>query len=130
MKRIYLILLLLVPLISSAQGRLLGKSIEEVRAAQKAANYPFERTTITKIVYYDRFCCDNTFETLCYYRKDTCYKVTELLDFTMLDTTRQRLNASAQKVKRNQWIDKNAGVKIKLSRFKNMFFLDYTALNK
>jgi hypothetical protein len=130
MKRICLILLLFVPLISSAQRHLLGKSPEEVRTDQKEANCPFERTTITKLFMCDRFCYNNDFERLCYYRKDTCYKVTEVLDFSILDTARQRLNASAQKVKKNQWIDKYAGVKIKLSRFKDMFFLDYTALDK
>ena len=132
MKRICLILLLLVPLISSAQEHLLGKSKEEVRAAQKAANCPFVKTTITKLVYYDRFHCGDDLDMLCYYLRDTCWKVTEVRKLSLVDTMRQQLNASAQKVKKDQWVNKTAAVKIKLTTYKryNEFDLDYTVLDK
>lgn len=132
MKRICLILLLLVPLISSAQGQLLGKSKEEVRAAQKATNCPFVKTTITKLVYYDRFHCSDDLDMLCYYLRDTCWKVTEVRKLSKVDTLRRQLNAGTQKVKKDHWINKTAGVKIQLTAYKryNEFFLDYTALDK
>lgn len=132
MKRICLALLVFTPLISSAQEHLLGKSKEEVRAAQNAANCPFERTAITELLVYDRFCCDNTFERLCYYWHDTCYKVTEVRNIGLIDTLRERLNASAKKIKKDQWTNKNATVKINLIKYKrqNEVVLDYVAINR
>jgi tyrosyl-tRNA synthetase len=121
-----------VPLISSAQGHLLGKSQEEVRTAQKDANCPFVKTAITKLVYYDRFHCGDDLDMLCYYRKETCWKVAEVRKLNKVDTMRRQLNASAQKVKKDRWVNKTAGVKIQLTAYKryNEFFLDYTALDK
>jgi hypothetical protein len=132
MKRIYLILLLFVPMISSAQEHLLWKSKEEVRAAQKEANCPFIGTTITKLVMYDKFCYDSDFERHCFYWKDTCWKVSEARKLSLIDTIRQQLNASAKRVKKDQWTNKNATVRISLIKYKrqNEFLLDYVAIDK
>jgi hypothetical protein len=132
MKRIYLILLLFAPLISSAQGHLLGKSIEEVRAAQKEANCPFAGTKITKLMMYDKFNCGDDGDMNCFYWRDTCFRVTETRKLSLIDTVRKQLNASVKRVKKDQWVDKNSTVKISLIKYKgrDKFYLDYVAVNK
>jgi hypothetical protein len=132
MKRIYLILLLLVPLISSAQEHLLGKSIEEVRAAQKAANCQFIRTKITKLVMYDKFKCDDDAEISCFYWKDTCFKVSEALDISLIGTVVQKLDARAKSIRVNQWVDKDGTVKISLLKYMDddKFYVYYVNIKK
>ena len=134
MKTIYLALALFVPSIATAQEHLIKKTREQVRTIQQETKSPlvYGRTGKMFIDNYDHFHSANGPDLFCYYKGDTCLRVTAERNISAIDSLRRELDLSAVKVKKNVWINKEATVKIKLTTYRRLkkFDLIYSPTDK